>query len=87
MLWFKNPDGVTPNLLLLSYLMSAYPLALLGMSSPVWCVPSVLLMANVLVLSAYFLHDCLHNNVLAVATANERLGILLAWMVGAVSAA
>ena len=84
MLWFKYPDGLKPNLLLLSYISLAYPLALWGMSSPVWFAPSLLLMANVLVLSAYLLHDCLHNNVFASAAANERLGKLLAWLVGAV---
>ena len=34
MLWLKHPDAVVPNLLLFSYLVLAYPLALYGMSSP-----------------------------------------------------
>jgi len=84
MLWFKHPDAVIPNLLLLGYLMLAYPLALVGMSSPLWFGPSVLLLTNALVLSAYLLHDCLHNNVLVTVAANERLGNVLAWLVGAV---
>jgi fatty acid desaturase len=89
MLWFKHPDAVKPNLLLFGYLLLAYPLALLGLawpgvSSPLWFAPSVLLLANALVLSAYLLHDCLHNNVFANAAANERLGLVLAWLVGAV---
>jgi fatty acid desaturase len=94
MLWFKHPDAVTPNLLLFSYLVLAYPLALLGLAwpglawpgipSPLWFAASVLLMANALVLFAYLLHDCLHNNVFATVEANERLGKVLAWLVGAV---
>ncbi len=83
MLWFKYPDAVKPTLALLSYLALAYPLAWYGLSSPAGFVPSVLLMVNVLVLSAFLLHDCLHNNVFASAARNERLGIALAWLVGA----
>ena len=53
MLWFKHPDALKPNLSLLSYLALAYPLALYGLSSPAGFAPSLLLMVNVLVLSAY----------------------------------
>ncbi len=84
MLWFKHPDATKPNLLLISYLVLAYPLALVGMSSPRWFLPSLLLLVNALVLCAYLLHDCLHNNVFASAKGNERLGTALAWLVGAV---
>lgn len=84
MQWSRHPDGVTPNLLLASYLVLAYPLALYGLSSPAWFAPALLLMVNALVLSAYLLHDCLHNNVFATNAGNERLGKVLAWLVGAV---
>jgi acyl-lipid omega-6 desaturase (Delta-12 desaturase) len=84
MLWFKHPDAVKPNLLLFSYLLLAYPLALYGLSSPAWFAASLLLLVNVLVLSAYLLHDCLHNNIFASPLRNERLGSALAWMIGAV---
>jgi fatty acid desaturase len=84
MLWFKHPDAAKPNLALLGYLALAYPLAWYGLSSPAGFVPSLFLMVNVLVLSAYLLHDCLHNNVFASPAGNERLGIALAWLVGAV---
>lgn len=84
MLLFKHPDAVKPNLLLLSYLALAYPLAWYGLSTPAGFVPSILLMLNVLVLSAYLLHDCLHNNVFESPAGNERLGTALAWLVGAV---
>ncbi|HEY6131139.1 MAG TPA: fatty acid desaturase [Halioglobus sp.] len=84
MLWFKHPDAVRPNLLLITYLMLAYPLALDGMASPLWFTPSLLLLVNVLVLGAYLLHDCLHNNVFVSPAGNARLGTVLAWLVGAV---
>ncbi len=84
MQWFKRPDGAIPNLLLIAYLTLAYPAALYGLSSPSWFAPALLLMTNALVLSAYLLHDCLHNNVFASARYNERLGTALAWLVGAV---
>jgi omega-6 fatty acid desaturase (delta-12 desaturase) len=84
MLWLKHPDALKPNLALLSYLALAYPLAWYGLSFPAGFAPSLLLMVNVLVLSAYLLHDCLHNNVFASAAGNERLGTALTWLVGAV---
>lgn len=84
MLWFKNPDGLLPGVLLLSYLFLVYPLAIYGLSSPAWFLLSLLFMVNVLVLSAYLLHDCLHNNIFSSPIGNERLGKLLAWLVGAV---
>lgn len=84
MLWFKSPDGLKPNLLLFAYLLLAWPAALYGMSLPAWFLPALLLMANVLVLSAYLLHECLHNNIFAAPANNDRLGWLLAWLVGAV---
>jgi omega-6 fatty acid desaturase (delta-12 desaturase) len=84
MLWFRRPDAVIPNLSLIGYLLLAYPLSLYGLSQPLWFALSVLLLANALVLSAFLLHDCLHNSVLASAAANELLGKCLAWLVGAV---
>lgn len=84
MLWFRRPDAVIPNLSLLGYLLLAYPLALYGLSQPVWFGLSVLLLANAFVLSAYLLHDCLHNSVFASPANNERLGTCLAWLTGAV---
>lgn len=84
MLWFKHPDGLTPNLLLFAYVAVAYPAALYGMSVPAWFLPSLLLMAHTMVLCAYLLHDCLHNNIFATQANNDRLGRLLAWLVGAV---
>ncbi len=84
MLRFKTPEGIKPNLSLLSYVCLAYPLALYGMSTPPGFAPSLLLMVHVLVLSAYLLHDCLHNNIFAAPAGNEGLGTVMAWLVGAV---
>jgi hypothetical protein len=41
MLWFKRTDGLKPNLLLLSCLLLAYPLAWCGLSSPAWFAPAL----------------------------------------------
>lgn len=84
MLWFKHPDGLKPNLLLFAYLLLAYPAALLGMSTPALFIPSLLLLAGALVLSAYLLHECLHNNIFTEQLNNDRLGVVLTWLVGAV---
>jgi omega-6 fatty acid desaturase (delta-12 desaturase) len=84
MLWFRRPDAVIPNLSLVGYLLLAYPLSLYGLSQPLWFAFSVVLLANAFVLSAFLLHDCLHNSVFASAAANELLGKCLAWLVGAV---
>jgi omega-6 fatty acid desaturase (delta-12 desaturase) len=84
MLWFRHPDAVVPNVALISYLLLAYPLSFYGMSQPLWFAFSVLLLVNALVLSAFFLHDCLHNSVFASPAANEWLGKCLAWLTGAV---
>jgi len=84
MLWFRRPDAVIPNLSLIGYLLLAYPLALYGLSQPLWFALSVLLLANAFVLSAFLLHDCLHNAVFAAPAANTALGTSLAWLTGAV---
>lgn len=84
MLWFRHPDAVAPNLALIGYLLLAYPPALYGLSQPLWFVPSVLLLANAFVLSAFLLHDCLHNTLFTATAANEKLGKALAWLIGAV---
>jgi len=84
MLCFKSPDGRFPNLALITYLLLAWPVALYGLSSIPWFVPSLLLLASAMVLSAYLLHECLHNNIFSSQAGNDRLGKLLAWLVGAV---
>jgi len=84
MLWFKHPDGRLPNLALFTYLLLGYPAALYGLASPAWFVPSLLLLTHTLVAAAYLLHECLHNNIFAAQAANDRLGTVLAWLVGAV---
>ncbi len=84
MLWFKRPDGLRPNLFLFVFLLLGYPTALYGLSMPIWFLPSLLLLTGAMVLSAYLLHECLHNNIFAQQVNNDRLGRLMAWLVGAV---
>jgi fatty acid desaturase len=84
MLWFRRPDALIPTLSLLGYLLLAYPLALYGLSQPLWFAISVLLLANALVLTAFLLHDCLHNSVFVSSAANDALGKCMAWLAGAV---
>ena len=84
MLSFKCRDGLIPNGLLFLYISCAYPLALMGMSTLAWFPFAVLLLAHVMIASAFLLHDCLHNNVFTKIEDNASVGKLLCWLVGAV---
>lgn len=85
MLALKRADGGLPTLILLLYIPGVYLLALtLLVSGGIGWLAGTVLLAHVLVLAAFLLHDCMHNAVFARSSANIKLGSLLAWITGAV---
>ncbi len=82
---FRYPNGMLPNSLALTYICIAYPLALWGLAVSsgltwlLWC----LALAHALIISAYLVHECIHNTIFSKSTHNRRLGQVLAWLTGA----
>jgi len=82
---FRYANGVLPNSLALAYIIITYPLALWGLAVSggmlylVWC----LLLAHTLVISAYLIHECIHNTIFRKSRHNRWLGQALAWLTGA----
>src|SRR5271170_1121205 len=74
-----------PNLLVIPYTLLGWPLGIWMMTLPQ--IPlnaaGVLLTAHTLIFSAYLIHDCAHHAVLATASGNDRLGMLMSWINGA----
>lgn len=74
-----------PNLLAVSYTLLAWAFGIWMMTGPeLWPnAVGVLLTAHALVYSAYLIHDCAHHAMLATASGNDRLGVLMSWINGA----
>lgn len=84
--YFRYPDGVTPNVLVLAYMLIGYPLgiALLCAPSPwVAVLLGVPLVAHTLIISAYLFHEFAHQSIFKSRELNERWGILTTWITGA----
>ncbi len=79
---FKYRDGFLPNLSAFAYTGFGYFFSLYGLTQDWWLI-AALLLAHVMVISAYMIHECAHNNIFLLSENNERLGILLSWVVGA----
>ncbi len=82
---FRHPQGVMPNVIAIAY-------SVLGWAVGVWLLTrpeltlniiGVLLTAHALVVGAYLIHECAHSTIFTSMTANDRLGMLLAWINGA----
>jgi fatty acid desaturase len=82
---FRQAGGAWPNLLTVAY-------TLLGWAAGVWMLTlpwislnaaGVLLTAHALIISAYLIHECVHQTIFAAPVANDRLGKLCGWLNGA----
>lgn len=82
--YFRYPDGMLPNLLALAYTLSGYPIAIGALLYPLWWVNGMgtLLLAHVLVYSAYFIHEFAHSTIFKTTSANARWGTLMSWING-----
>lgn len=81
---FKYTDGLWPNTLLLGYGLGASLLAVGGLLS-VYSLANavaVLLLAHVLIIAAYVVHDCMHNSLFKTPRHNRRLARPLLWLLG-----
>ena len=81
----RHAGGLFPNLLTLVYTFPGWLLGvwMLTLPQPGLNVAGVLLTAHALVISAYLIHECVHQTLFATPLANDRLGILCGWLNGA----
>jgi fatty acid desaturase len=81
---FRYEDGVWPNVAAISFTVLGWPvgIALLGQASWLLNALGVLLVAQTLVWSAYFIHELAHNAIFRTPQANERWGTLMSWING-----
>lgn len=81
---FKYPDGMTPNLAAIAYTFAGHGVGLLAVasSSPTANLAGVLLLAHTLMISAYLLHECIHETLFTGHDGHRRLGTALCWMNG-----
>ena len=82
---FRHAGGAWPNLLIMAYTLCSWLLGigLLTLPNPGLNVAGVLLTAHGLVISAYLIHECVHQTLFATPAANDRLGKLCGWLNGA----
>jgi fatty acid desaturase len=82
--YLRHSDGLWPNLSALVYAVAGYAAGLaLTMAEPVWAnVPGVILLAHSMVIAAYLVHECAHNNIFRRGEHNARLGKALNWLTG-----
>ena len=81
---FRYEDGVWPNVAAISFTVLGWPvgIALLGQASWLLNALGMLLVAQTLVWSAYFIHEFAHNAIFRTPQANERWGTLMSWING-----
>ena len=82
---FRHAGGVWVNLLTISYTFLGWLLGIwmLTLPQPALNVAGVLVTAHALVISAYLIHECVHQTLFATPLANDRLGKLCGWVNGA----
>lgn len=82
--WFRYPDGMWPNTAMLALTLGGYVggVALLGAEAGWLNALGVLLVAQTLVWSAYYIHEFAHQAIFKSAAANERWGLLMTWVTG-----
>jgi len=81
---FRQADGQWPNVLALGGVLLGWPvgIALLGQAAWGWNALGVLLVAQSLVWSAYFIHEFAHHAIFSSPQANERWGVVMSWLNG-----
>jgi fatty acid desaturase len=82
---FRHAGGLWPNLLIMAYSFFGWGLGIwmLTLPHPALNAVGVLLTAHGLVISAYLIHECVHQTIFATPAANDRLGKLCGWLNGA----
>ena len=68
----------------IAYAVTGYSLGLAGLFHPsiIVNIPAMLLLAHAMVIAAYLIHECAHNNVFRRIGDNARLGRFLSWICG-----
>lgn len=81
---FRYEDGVWPNVTALAFTVLGWPagIALLGQANGWLNALGVLLVAQTLVWSAYFIHEFAHYAIFKTPQANERWGTFMSWING-----
>ena len=82
---FRHAGGAWPNLLTVTYTVLGWLVGVWMLTLPQISlnVVGVLLTAHTLIISAYLIHECVHQTLFATPAANDRLGKLCGWLNGA----
>lgn len=82
---FREPEGVLPNSIAIGVVFGGYVVAisLMVQHSLALAAVAAVLLASILTVAAYLIHECAHGTVLRKPEHNESLGVLLGWLVGA----
>nr|WP_319563987.1 fatty acid desaturase [uncultured Rhodoferax sp.] len=81
---FRYPDGQWPNIAAISFTLLGYVFGVMLIGAPSWAsnVLGLMLVAQTLILSAYFIHEFAHNAIFKSVATNERWGTLMSWING-----
>ena len=82
---FRHAGGAWPTLLTVTYTVLGWLVGVWMLTLPQISlnVVGVLLTAHTLIISAYLIHECVHQTLFATPAANDRLGKLCGWLNGA----
>ena len=81
---FRYQDGITPNLLAITYVLSGYAIGLWLMTSSdlIVALLATILFAHALIIAAYLFHEFAHDTIFARHENNIRAGTLMTWLTG-----
>ncbi len=83
MKFYRYSDGKLPNSVLFIYLTLGTGFALTGLQhNAIIYVLSVLLLAHCMIISAYLIHECIHNTIFSNNKWHTTLASTLAWLLG-----
>ena len=82
---FRHAGGAWPTLLTVTYTVLGWLVGVWMLTLPQISLNAVgvLLTAHTLIISAYLIHECVHQTLFATPAANDRLGKLCGWLNGA----
>ena len=82
---FRHAGGAWPTLLTVTYTVLGWLVGIWMLTLPQISLNAVgvLLTAHTLIISAYLIHECVHQTLFATPAANDRLGKLCGWLNGA----
>lgn len=81
---FRHTDGVIPNLLAFTYVLSGYVIGLwlMATASLVVALLATLWFAHALIIAAYLFHEFAHDTIFARHESNSWGGVLMTWLTG-----